>query len=288
MRYSTNQKRPQYITAGCALAILGFCGTVSAATVLYGNNASGSGDYVEKFDAVTGAKQAQYNPSSGNGRGVVVVGNTIYSTVVSDPHIYKTDATTGLSLGSILTANASMSTIAWDGTDFWTTDYAGSNVGYRIDPVTGANVKTVTFGLASHYMDGMEYFNGKLIVNREDAGFVYDIYDTDGNVLTPNFITTSYRATGIAYDGTDFFVSDIYNSKIHQYSGTTGLEIGSGITLGGPIPPDGYRLVEDLSVDYATRADTGHVPDAGNTLALLGGSCLLLITAARRSAKAQL
>lgn len=270
---------------GCVLAALGLVPGGQAATILYGNNASGRGDYVEKFDAVTGAKLAEYNPSSGNGRGVVVVGNTIYSTVVGDPHIYKTDATTGLSLGSILTANASMSTLAWDGSHFWTSDYSGSNRGFRIDPLTGANVKTVTFGMATSYMDGMEYFNGNLIVNREDAGYAYDIYDTDGNLLTASFITTAYRSTGIAYDGTDFFVSDIFNSKVYQYDGATGSELGF-ITLGGPIPPDGYRLIEDLSVDYETRPDTGHgVPDAGSTLAFLGLFGLALVATERRLAR---
>lgn len=284
IKHQTTGNQCRVLGLSCALSVLGYVNTGSAVTILYGNNASGSGDYVEKFDA-SGVKTGMYHPTGGNGRGVVVVGNTIYSTVVSDPHIYKTDATTGLSLGSILTANASMSTIAWDGSYFWTTDYSGSNKGFQIDPLTGANVKTVTFGNASHYMDGMEYFNGKLIVNREDAGYAYDIYDTDGNLLTTSFITTAYRSTGIAYDGTDFFVSDIFNNMIHQYNGITGAEIGTGITLGGPVAPDGYRLIEDLSVDYETRPDTGHgVPDAGSTLGCLGLSSLLLFANKRRLA----
>ena len=215
---------------------LGSYGAARAAdtSIVYGNNASFGGDYVEKFDLTNGAKLNMFHPSTGNGRGVVVVGNVIYSTVAFDPHIYKTDATTGLSLGSILTTNASMSTIAWDGSTFWTTDYSGTNRGFQIDATTGANIKTVTFGLAHDYMDGMEYFNGKLIVNRDDAGYNYDIYDTNGNVLTTNFISTDYRATGIAFDGTNFWVSDIFSNKIHEYDGTLGTEIAAGlITLAG-------------------------------------------------------
>jgi len=270
-----------------SLLVTGFAASVTllpsanAATILYGNNASFAGDYVEKFDAVTGAKLTQYHPSSGNGRGVVVVGNTIYSTVVNDPRIYKTDATTGAPLGFIMTQNQSMSTIAWDGKTFWTTDYAGSNRGFQIDPVTGNNIKTVSFALAQHYMDGMEYFNGKLIVNREDAGYNYDIYDLNGNVLTANFIQTSYRSTGIAFDGTDFFVSDIFNNRVHRYDGITGAEIGAALVLQGS-PGDGSRLIEDLSVDYETRQDTGHVPDAGSTLGLLGLAGLAMSWYCRR------
>lgn len=287
-KYIPSIRAVRSLSLGCFVAALACVNSSNAATILYGNNASGSGDYVEKFDAVTGAKLAQFQPSRGNGRGVVVVGNIVYSTVVNDNHIYKTDATTGLSLGSITTTNASMSTLAWDGTYFWTTDYAGTNRGFQIDPTTGLNVKTVSFGLASYYMDGMEYFDSKLIVNREDAGYVYDIYDTNGVLITASFITTSYRSTGIAYDGTDFFVSDIFNNKIHQYSGLTGLEIGTGLTLGGPNPPDGYRLLEDLSVDYETRQDTGHgVADATSTLALLGLSVMGLLVSKRRLTKQQ-
>lgn len=267
-----------FLLAGTALAGLA---SAKAAQTVYGNNASGSGDYVEKFDTSTGVKLVQYNPSVGNGRGVVVVGNVLYSTVVGDPHIYKTDITTGLSLGSILTQNASMSTIAWDGSTFWTTDYSGSNKGFQIDPLTGNNIKTVTFSLASNNMDGMEYFNGKLIVNREDAGYNYDIYDTNGNLLTANFIQTAYRSTGIAYDGSNFWVSDIFNSKLHEYDGVTGLEIGV-LNLGGPIPPDNYRLIEDLSVDYEQRQDTGHgVPDSSSCFGLLGIGLAGLLAARR-------
>ncbi|MCU0916329.1 MAG: hypothetical protein MUC88_17465 [Planctomycetes bacterium] len=57
---------------------------------------------------------------------------------------------------------------------------------------------------------------GKLIANRADAlGGIYDIYDLDGNVLRPAFITTDNDVgTGIAYDGTDSFVSDIFSSTL--------------------------------------------------------------------------
>ena len=73
---------------------------------IYGNNAGGGPDVVQKFDKATGVLLQSYAPSGGNGRGVVVVGNVIYSTQVSDSNIYKTDATTGASLGTIPTTLA--------------------------------------------------------------------------------------------------------------------------------------------------------------------------------------
>src|SRR5690349_4281598 len=92
--------------------------SASVQRIIYGNNAGFSPDIVNKVDLDSGLNLQSYTPSSGNGRGVVVVGNVLYSTAVNDPHIYKTDATTGASLGSILTDQVSLSTLAWDGTHF--------------------------------------------------------------------------------------------------------------------------------------------------------------------------
>src|SRR5205085_8246171 len=167
-----------------------------------------------------------------------------------------TDATTGASLGSILTDKASLSTLAWDGTAFWTTDYSGSKRGFRIN-LAGTTIKTLTFSLAVGSMDGMEYFNGKLIVNRYDDGVgppginYYDIYDLDGNVLVPAFITIN-DGTGIAYDGVNFYVSRVHHNAIDTFDGTTGAFISEKILTGS-------HLIEDLSVDYAQRPDTGTI-----------------------------
>src|SRR5439155_16361228 len=205
----TNRATPLSLTVACIALALSPANAQQK--IIYGNNAGGGPDIVNKIDLNTGANLQTYTPSAGNGRGVVVVGNITYSTAVNDPHIYKTDATTGASLGSILTDKASLSTLAWDGSAFWTTDYSGTNEGYRID-LTGTTIKTVRFPLAVGFMDGREYFNGKLIVNRYDDGVgpgganYYDIYDLDGNVLRPAFITIT-DGTGIAYVGTDVLVS---------------------------------------------------------------------------------
>ena len=243
----------------------------ASAALIYGDSASGGNNPIHIIDAESGVEQQRFiGQASGNGRGMVVVGDVIYYTVVNDPNIYEMNRTTGVTFGSILTSNASMSTIAYDGHNFWTTDYSGTNQVFEIDPTTGNNIKTITLGLASAYMDGLEYFDGKLIGNRCDACNGYDIYDLDGNVLTANFITTTYAATGIAYDGTNFYVSDIYNGNIQIYSGTTGAFI-STLSLSSN---QGGFLIEDLSVDYAARADTGgpggqQVPEPA-TLALFG------------------
>ena len=155
---------------------------------IFGNNASvGEFEVMEKFDRDAGGLLQSYTVSPGDGRGVVVVGNILYSTVVGDSHIYKTDVITGDPLGSIPTVIPSMATLAWDGSHFWTTDYAHQNKAYELD-AAGNLVKTITLPLSEGDSDGMEWFNKKLIVNRGDAVGVYDIYDLDGNVLVANFI----------------------------------------------------------------------------------------------------
>jgi len=251
---------------------------------LWGNSAS-SNMAIELFDVDvalgTASETREFNPGPGNGRGVVVVGNTVYYTRVGDSHIYKIDAITGASLGSIATTQASMSTLAWDGSSFWTSDYTGSNKAFQI-AADGSLLKTITLSLATGYTDGMEYFNGKIIANRTDGGYggsiVYDIYDLDGNVLTANFIS-SPNGTGIAFDGTNFIVSDIYSSQVHVYDGVTGAFIKT-IKLPGGLNVSGGRLIEDLSVDYALREDTGGgenvIPEPA-TMALLGSGLFGLV-----------
>ncbi len=274
------------ILAAVGLVISGLSGTAQAIQV-YGNSASSGTLALETFNvdttAGTATEVSEFNPQSGNGRGMVVVGDVMYYTRVDDPNIYQIDKNTGASLGSIATENASMSTIAFDGTNFWTSDYSGTNNGFYIDAATGLNLRTVSFGLASTNMDGMEYFNGKLIMNRDDGGGIYDIYDLDGNVLQANFITTGAFTTGIAFDGSNFLVSDVFNNRLSVWDGSTGafikfLDLGPN-TGGG-------RLIEDLSVDYAQRPDTGGgngtVPEPASVLLLTSGLGGLLFYGRRK------
>lgn len=238
------------LAAVSAATMLGM--TNASAYAIYGDSAGSNA--LSTIDSTTGIETQRFSPNKGNGRGMVVVGDVMYYTVVSDPHIYEVNKNTGVALGSILTQNASMSTIAFDGTYFWTADYSGTNKAFKIDATTGNNVQTITLANASSNMDGLEYFNGKLIGNRCDACGIYDIYDLSGNVLQSSFINTGTSSTGIAFDGTNFLVSNVYAGTIGIYSGTTGAFL-SKLTLTSKTPGNGF-LIEDLSVDYGARADT--------------------------------
>jgi hypothetical protein len=268
------------------MALAGLLGAPSLAhadDIVYGNNAGSGNDMANKFDINIGAGTAtllqSYTLNDGNGRGMVVVGNVMYTTVVGDGHIYETDATTGLPIGSIDTGLPSLSTIAWDGTNFWASSYSGTNQAYEIT-TAGAVINTITLNSASGFFDGMEWFNGQLIANEGDAEGPYDIYTlTGGNPTTSAFLNAGSGSTGIAYDGTDFLTSNIFDSSISVWDGATGAFIE---TIALPTPPSG-NLIEDLSVNYNTTTNKPpSVPDSGSTIAMLGMAVLVCGMARKR------
>jgi hypothetical protein len=235
------------------------CGAVfggANAQLLYANSA-GSDMASFKLD---GTQVSTYTQDKGNGRGVVVVGNTIYYTVANSSSIYTRRVSDNVDTGIAfsIAGSSGLQAISYDGTNFWVGDYSGTNNAYLVSAADGSLLKTVSLTGSEGYYDGLEYFNGKLIANRYDGGYAraggnqYDVYDLNGSLLQAAFINTNGHGngTGIAFDGTNFYVSDIFNNRISKWDGTTGSFIDS-ITLGG-----NHQAIEDLSVDFAGRVDT--------------------------------
>lgn len=232
----------------------------SAHAVLIYENSAGSD--MASFD-LAGTQVKTFTQNKGNGRGIVVVGDTIYYTVANSGNVFTRRVSDNVDTGVAFTiaGTRGLQAISYDGTNFWVGDYSGTTKAYLVSP-TGTVLKTITLDpTITHiegYYDGLEYFNGKLIANRYDGGYAraggnqYDIYDLTGNLLQANFINTNGHGngTGIAFDGTNFFVADIFNNKISEWKGSDGSFIGS-ITLQG-----NHGSVEDLSVDFAGRSDT--------------------------------
>ena len=130
-----------------------------ADSFVYGNNASFGAPYVYKIDKATGAIVSTYSNLSGeNGRGVVIVGSTMYYTAVSSGSVYSYNLSTNTDNGVLFTVadSTSLSTIAFDGTNFWIGDYAGTNRAFLYTP-TGTLLKTITLSDCSGHCDGLEY-----------------------------------------------------------------------------------------------------------------------------------
>jgi hypothetical protein len=256
------------------LCVLAFGFTSRADEYIYGNNASYGPDTVYQIDITTGGNVTnQYNVSPGNGRGVVQVGNILYTTEANSNAVYGYNLTTNTSLGVVFTvAGASgLSTMAYDGTNFWIGDYSGTNNVYEYTP-TGTLLKTVSLSQCTGYCDGLEYLaanGGELISNEADAsGPHYDLYNLNGTLLQSNFIDASSvcngNATGIAFDGTDFFVSCIFNSSLAEFDANGNfiklISVTGGTSSAG-------TLIEDLSANY--QAVLNSTPEPA-TLSLLG------------------
>ena len=253
-----------------AVLSLAFVSVSRADTTIYGNTYGGGG--VGIWDAQTGALLGHIQTSemaSNNGRGVVVVGNIMYYTGASSGSVYAYDLSTNTDLGVKFTvAGASgLATMAYDGTNLYLGDYSGTNNVYKYS-LGGTLLATFKLAACTSYCDGLEYANGNLISNEFDGGYggtnYYDVYSLTGTLLQSHFITASQTgaATGIAFDGTDYWVSGIYDHTLREYD-INGNYVGSTtLTSYG----SGFAGNEDLSANYAVVL--GQVPEPSSIVLL--------------------
>lgn len=251
---------------GIALALSVFSATSIQASTIWGNSASFGSVNLEAFDSTTGlliTGQQFLVPNltarSDNGRGIAVSGNTIYYTTANSGNIYVTDTVSHADLGILVnTGFSGIANVATDGNFIYANNYQ-SNTGiinkYNFD---GTLAGTVTIGVGFGGRDGFEVQNNSnldggattFISNRGDAEGPYDVYKSDGSLLISSFINPfadgfGNRVTGIAYDGINYFVSDIFNNRLLEYSGTGTFLMA--IDLSGNANPFTQRLLEDLS-----------------------------------------
>ena len=256
------------------LLALSLASRANAATIVWGNNATFGNVTLEAFDMTTGALVDQFiapNPEAAadNGRGIAVVGTTIYYSVANSGKVYVTDSVTHADLGVAFdTGLNGIANIAWDGTALWITGYNGTNNAYRYT-TSGTLLQTVVgFG---NNRDGFEIAGNNIIANNGDSVGPYDLYDLSGNLIQAGFITPSFAPTGITFDGTFYYVSDINNNEIAVYD-LAGVFVRT-VTLGGPLPPTCCgRLLEDLSSlgNIPTNPPPGGPVPEPTSLLLLG------------------
>ena len=264
------------------LTVLGLAGVSSAwaGPIIYANNAGAP--KIDVIDAATGLVTNSFaiNGGSGNGRGVVVVGDVLYFTLAGSGNVFTHNLVTNTEAVAFNVAGSSgLSTIAFDGANFWIGDYSGTKNAYNYTP-TGTLLSTVSFGNCSSFCDGLEFFlqagQPRLISNRGDtlSPGIYDVYSITGTLLQSAFITVAQNGRGIAFDGTNFYVAG--SNTITKFNGTTGAFI-SAQTIAGT------HNFEDLSIDYTLvlPPPTG-VPEPSTWLLMSGGLVAFLLVARRK------
>lgn len=282
------------MVAGSAALLLPTLGY--ADTIVYANSAGGDGIQIFSINVAAGTEtligsiaQGGTGLTPGNGRGVVTVGNTLYYTSASSGSVYSYNLLTHTNNGVLFTvAGASgLATMAWDGSSFWLGDYSGTNNVYHYS-ITGVLLGTSALSKCAEihqdgtagFCDGLEFANGQLVSNEGDGGFggpsQYDIYSlAGGSPVHTGLITTTYGATGIAFDGTYYFVSDIQNDRLGIYD-------QNGVFVKFIALADGHhtRAIEDLSVDY--NIVLGTTAPEPSTLVLMTTGLLGVVGVARR------
>ena len=231
----------------------------SAGTTVWGFNASFGNPHIQAYDLDTGVAAADFvaphkdaNRGRANGRGITVVGTTIYYTLADTPNVYKTDMVTHADLGIVFSTPLApgINSLSWDGANFWLVASQPSDPNipaddkiYEYSPA-GALLKTMVLTRpvnSNVARDGVEVTSFGIVADR--GSVPYDIYDFSGRLQQSALITAAFRTTGVAFDGTNYIVSDVVNGRLAIFD-KAGTFLREVILSGAAIP---YGIV-DLAV----------------------------------------
>lgn len=304
------------------------CSTGSQAddkVTIYGINPSGGnqGSWIESFtitiDPAKKTATASENsacPDSNKlrgGGGILVVRADVYYSL----HSFDSNVRINSQKKPLFSARAvsgydgfgmGIGDISGDDTHLWMNPWDKSGKVFEFVP---DNTNALGWKVAAKYdlknaankYDGMEVSGTRLFANQADASFaltgatpcaksknaVYDEYDaTNGKLVTAGLIKPTFPASGIAFDGTYFFVSDICNNKIAVYDKAAALiaEADLGALPAKPVAcqdpgksfclnPNLARCIEDLSTVVSPPAspdmpsEQGPLPAAASRKAIV-------------------
>jgi uncharacterized protein (TIGR03437 family) len=256
-----------------------------AQTTVWGMNASFGNPHIQAYDLATGVALADFtaphkdaNRGRANGRGIAVVGTTIYYTLADTPNVYKTDTATHADLGIAFTTPLSpgINSLAWDGASFWLlasqptdpTRPADDNV-YQYSS-SGKLLQTLVLARPSNTnlaRDGLEVTPSGIVANR--GSVPYDVYNFSGQMQQALFITATFRTAGIAFDGTNYIVSDVINGRLAVFN-ASGAFVRSVDLTGAAIP---YGIVDLAAVSSQTMPSPALAgPHAANAASYASGA----------------
>src|SRR5689334_13977042 len=133
--------------AAASVLMMGIGARAEAQPTSFWSNSAGFGaPILSQWDINTGVLiQTITAPHGNNGRGIVNVGNVLYYTDANDNNVYAYNYLTHTDLGTAFTVSgaSALSTIAYDGTNFWIGDYSGTNHAYLYSP-TGTLLRTIS------------------------------------------------------------------------------------------------------------------------------------------------
>ena len=221
---------------------------------------------------------------SGSAASIAFVGNTGYYTLLGNTDVYKVDmithayggvafnvgSTDGLTNGITTDSNAHL----------WFAD--GNNGALKEFDTSGTLLSTHTFpASASGYRDGSVVFDGKVVANRGDQTGPYDLYSIGaGNspltLVTSSFITALGGNNGIAYNGTNFYVSNEQTHIVSKYTAAGGFVSQANLD-----PDSRYENWTFASQDIAPVSG---VPEPETYALMLAGLGLLGFVARRSKA----